>query len=199
MASSSSSGNTLMAFSGKMQGSTTYHSNDASETNAKFDAVYSNNWEIMDDDAQPNWSGSMSSGPSSWSVICYDNEKDCAIQQRSNIYATTKSSSDVNGKNFLQIDSRGTILKYKGTGSSSWMDYKFKFKHKTKDNDWIGVTFRQTDLDNYYQYEMGLQVSTRRLKKYVNGIMTVLAYTEPAETAGDMMNCKDATGTCVRA
>ena len=180
-------GSSLMGFgpNGAHKGSTSYNRRNKAQTNNNFRSKYGNDWEIIDDNVPSNqWSGWMYSTPSSWSVAC--GSKECAIRQRSNIHAWCKSSDDCrwrgNGKkyNWRQEDAKGTVLKYRGPGSSSWTDYKFKYKARSLDNDWIGVSFRMSDRNNYYQFEMGKEISARRLKKYVNGQVTVLDEVHPS-------------------
>jgi hypothetical protein len=174
-----SGGSILMEFGRKNRGSTSYNRRNRGSTTSKFLQKYGDEWEVLDEQRS---GGRMYSGPASWSVACGSSE--CAIRQRSNIHAWCKDSADCGGSgkkyNWRQPEALGTTLMYKGSGSSSWRDYKFQYKARSLDNDWIGVTFRQTDKNNFYSFEMGQEISARRLKKSVNGVVTVLDEVHPS-------------------
>ena len=172
-------GSILMEFGVKNKGSTPYNRRDRASTTSKFLQTYGDEWQVLDESRS---GGRLYSGPASWSVACGRGE--CAIRQRSNIHAWCKDSADCSssGKkyNWRQPEALGTTLMYKGSGSTSWKDYRFQYKARSLDNDWIGVTFRQTDKNNFYSFEMGQEISARRLKKSVNGVITVLDEVHPS-------------------
>ena len=74
----------------------------------------------------------------------------------------------------------GTSLVYTGTGGysthtkASWWDYTLEVLLVNFDDDWIGVSFRYIDDNNYYRFEMNAQERIRRLKRRRNGVVTIL-------------------------
>ena len=115
----------------------------------------------------------------------------CSIRQRSNIH----SSGYYNPipprllYNWRQMAQLGSAVVFNNPEALKWTDYAFKLKIKSGDNDWIGVQFRRTDNKNYYTYEMGVEISARRLKKTVNGVTTILKELVPS-------GCPASTKTC---
>ena len=82
--------------------------------------------------------------------------------------------------NYPAENNEGTHLVYSGgksysaNGGGSWDDVTTQVTLVSFVDDWVGVSFRYTDDDNYYRFEMNNVQGVRRLKKRVAGVVTIL-------------------------
>jgi len=142
--------------------------------NGAFIATYGSEWEIVD-----GVSGHLQSGPSSWSIYCNSNSspenrfKQCSVKQLSNIHSNEN-------QNWRQMNAIGTELVFKQAQATAWDDYSITLKMRSNDDDWVGVNFRRVDANNYYTFEMGVEIASRRLKKTVGGVTTILKEVYPS-------------------
>ena len=56
-----------------------------------------------------------------------------------------------------------------------WADYQFDVSLRSSDNDGIGVMFRYQNPQNYYKFDMDVQLQFRKLFKMHEGVETTLA------------------------
>ena len=121
------------------------------------------------------------------------------VRQDSNIVAQYTS--------LLDGLTEGTSLVHRRPSSYSkgfdhYDEYTVVAQFYTTGNDWVGVSFRYCDDDNYYRLEMNAVYSTIRLKKRVAGVVTILwtaqdtngytpgsFYTVRIEVFGQDINC----------
>ena len=128
--------------------------------------------------------------PGSW-FMCKDDPAKCKdltqISPLSPLYlpgtptwdTVVKHGTKIYG-NYPLINSEGTHLVYTtkadySTGlDAEWADYTVQFTFISFVDDWMGVSFRYKDDDDYYRFEMNNVLKLRRLKKRVGGTVTVL-------------------------
>ena len=85
--------------------------------------------------------------------------------------------------NYIEDNVEGTTLVYTAAASYStqqqeWLDYTLEVSLIAFGDDWVGVSFRYIDDENYYRFEMNSQERIRRLKKVTNGAVKIL-WTQP--------------------
>ena len=115
-----------------------------------FSAGLSSAWSVIDEGTHYR--------PSHWSVT------GGVLEQSSNIHDNT------NDRNVLP--KLGTYLL---VGDPNWTDYRVSVRMLATDNDAFGVMFGYRDSKNYYRFSMDESRSYRRVVKFVNGAVTLLA------------------------
>ena len=129
-------------------------------------------------------------GPSRW-LACSDAPDDSCFwlpQDLQNSPSALVQLSSIYGGflrqgQYLDEETEGTSLVYKADLSYSaegamWGDYLVTVMLVNFGSEWIGVSVRYIDDNNYYRFEMNSLYGVRRLKKRVNGTLTQL-YWEP--------------------
>lgn len=115
-----------------------------------FAAGISSAWTVVDEGTHYR--------PSQWAVT------GGLLEQSSNIHDNT------NDRNALP--KLGTYLL---TGDPNWTDYSVSLRMLATDNDAFGVMFGYKDSKNYYRFSMDQSRAYRRVVKFVNGTVTLLA------------------------
>eukprot|EP00960_Hanusia_phi_P019256 568376-Hanusia_phi.AAC.1 len=90
------------------------------------------------------------------------------ITQTNPIYGSY-DKQEVEGTTLAYVSSRS----YSST-RSRWQDFTLEVVLVNLDENWIGVSFRYVDDQNYYRWEMNSQNNVLRLKKRKHGVLEVL-------------------------
>ena len=98
-----------------------------------------------------------------------------------------KQASPINS-NYRALNVEGTSLIYVAAASYStqqqdWFDYILEVQWVAFADDWIGISFRYQDANNYYRLELNAQEHIRRLKKVSNGTTSIL-WLQPGGRSG---------------
>lgn len=115
-----------------------------------FAAGLSSAWSVIDEGTHYR--------PSNWWVT------GGVLEQSSNIHDNT------NDRNVLP--KLGTYLL---VGDPNWTDYSVSVRMLATDDDALGVMFGYKDAKNYYRFSMDQSRAYRRVVKFVNGTVTLLA------------------------
>ena len=118
-----------------------------------------------------------------------------AIVQNSNVWGGQNNNAGIRKPGTLYIL---TDLPNRPQGPTNWSDYRYSVVVHPDDNDGIGVVFRYNN-GNYYRFSMDAERSFRRLVKFRNNEVSLLAEDSVAfETNQDYLITVEAIQTSIR-